>query len=67
MKRTLMNLLLAGSMALSLAACGGQTHPDASEQDNSPTLDTSSASAPTPAAEPSEIPADFVLIEGGTF
>lgn len=67
MKRTIISLLLAGSMALSLAACGGQTPPDASGQDSSPTTDTSSTSAPTPAAEPAEIPADFVLIEGGTF
>lgn len=67
MKRTIISLLLAGSMTLSLAACGGQIPTDTSEQDNSPTTDTSSVSAPTPATEPAEIPADFVLIEGGTF
>ena len=65
MKRILISLLLASGMALALAACGGQTPPTSSEQDNTPAADTSSASTPT--TEPMDLPEDFVLIAGGTF
>lgn len=60
MRKRIFSLLLIGSMALSLAACGAETLPSATiPQDTSV-----SANSIEPTAE---IPDNFVLIQGGTF